>query len=228
MTELLQKKIHNNFTRIHTLSNWADTDNIYFQPKETNEQILKYRLESKIVFSYAGSIGRCQGIVKLLDLIGNLEYNDNIHFLFFGKGVALNSFTEQISKNKNQKLITYAGFIITEDKKYFINACDIAIISLLDGMIGLNFPSKTYNIMASGHPILFLGKPDSEIAKMIISYDIGWVCSFSDLKMFQQIVNKILIRPDMIRMKGIKARKIAEDYFAKEKILNQYVEVLKI
>jgi glycosyltransferase involved in cell wall biosynthesis len=224
MTEILKEKVHNNFSKIYTIPNWADVENIYFQAKETNDIILKYGLESKIVFSYAGTIGRCQGIDNLLDLIDNIDYNNSIHFLFFGKGVAINSFKKQILKNRNQKLITYAGFIVTEDRKNLINACDIAIISLLDGMTGLNFPSKTYNILASGHPILFVGKEDSELAKMICTFDIGWVCALSDSTRFQKIINEILNNPVNIRLKGEKARRIAEKYFAKEDILKLYYE----
>jgi glycosyltransferase involved in cell wall biosynthesis len=228
MTNLLKLKVQNSLTKIFTIPNWADTDNIYFQSKESNEIIQQHCLESKIVFSYAGTIGRCQGINKLLDLIDKLEYSNDIHFLFFGKGVEINSFLKKLSFNKNQKLITYAGFIITEDKKRFINACDIAIISLLDEMKGLNFPSKTYNILASGHPILFVGNEESELARMISNNDIGWICHSSDASKFQKIVYEILSMPAMIKYKGDKARKIAEEHFSKKEILKQYCEAIKM
>jgi glycosyltransferase involved in cell wall biosynthesis len=224
MTELLRTKIHNNFSRIFTIPNWADIDNIYFQPKETNDIVLKYELESKIIFSYAGTIGRCQGLDKLLELIDKLDNNNGIHFLFFGKGVALNQFKKHILSNRNQKLITYAGFIVTENRNIFINACDVAIISLLDSMTGVNFPSKTYNILASGHPILFVGNENSELAKKIKAFNIGWVCASSDSKMFQKIINEILNHPADVRLKGVNYRTIAEKYFAKKDILEKYYE----
>ena len=224
MTQNLKNKINNGSPKIYTIPNWADTDNIYFQKKETNEIILEHGLASKIIFSYAGTIGRCQGIEKLLDLIDTIDYNNKIHFLFFGKGVAIKSFEKQISQNKNQKLITYGGFIVTGDRKLFINACDVAIISLLDGMTGLNFPSKTYNILASGHPILFVGKEDSELAEMIKTFDIGWVCGSSDETGFQKIINEIIYNPAIVGTKGKAARSIAEKHFAKEDILKKYYE----
>jgi glycosyltransferase involved in cell wall biosynthesis len=224
MTQILKNKMRDGSPKIFTIPNWADTVNIYFQKKETNEIILKHGLVSKIVFSYAGTIGRCQGIEKLLDLIDKIDYNSAIHFLFFGKGIATKSFEKQISQNRNQKLITYGGFIVTEDRKTFINACDVAVISLLDGMTGLNFPSKTYNILASGHPILFVGKEDSELAEMIKTFDIGWVCGSADAAGFQKIINEILHNPADLRIKGEAARTIAEKHFAKKDILKQYYE----
>lgn len=91
-------------------------------------------------------------------------------------------------------------------------------------MTGLNFPSKTYNILASGHPILFVGNEDSELAEMIKTYDIGWVCGSSDKAGFQKIINEILHNPANVRTKGERARTIAEKQFAKEDILKQYYE----
>ena len=124
-------------------------------------------------------------------------------------------------------MITFGGFIVTDDRKDFINACDVAIISLLEDMTGMNFPSKTYNIMASGHPVFFIGKEDCELAKMIKSFDSGWVCSSSNPIKFQQIINEIVDHPAEIIEKGKKAREAAEKHFAKEDILDRYMEVFK-
>jgi glycosyltransferase involved in cell wall biosynthesis len=225
MTENLQRKIHNPKTKISTIPNWADTENIYFSAKEKNEIIQRYDLQKRTVFSYAGTIGRCQGLEQLLDLIDTFDHNEGVHFLFFGKGVAEESFKKKISENRNKDLITYAGFISTTDRKDFINACDVAIISLLEGMTGLNFPSKTYNIMASGHPILFAGNEESELAGMIKEHDIGWVCSLSDPVRFSRIIYEAAGNPSEVRRKGERARIMAEKYFNKEIILNKYLEV---
>jgi hypothetical protein len=78
--------------------------------------------------------------------------------------------------------------------------------------------------LASGHPILFVGKEDSELAEMINTFDIGWVCGSSDAIRFQKIINEILNNPACLRIKGEAARKTAEKYFAKEDILKQYYE----
>ena len=38
----------------------------------------------------------------------------------------------------------------------FLNACDVSILSLVPGMLGLAVPSRTYNLMAAGKPIIAL------------------------------------------------------------------------
>ena len=226
MTCLLKKKIRNNHSAIYTIPNYADTTGICFQPKLKNEIILQYNLQSKIVFSYAGTIGRCQGIEKLLNLIGKINIKDNVHFLFFGKGIGVDSFLKQIADNMNHDLITYAGFIVTEDRMKFLNACDIAIISLLEGMTGLNFPSKTYNIMSSGHPIMFVGNEKSELAELITGFNIGWVCNPNDHVRFESVLKEIISDPSEIKLRGDKARSVAEKYFSKKEILDKYYEAI--
>ena len=55
----------------------------------------------------------------------------------------------------------------------YINACNIAIVSLSKGMKGLGVPSKIYNNLAAGKPILYIGEENSEIAMMIKEDNIG-------------------------------------------------------
>lgn len=158
-------------------------------------------------------------------LIEQIEYNDNIHFLFIGKGVAINLLTQIV--NENRKMVSYAGFFPEKDKNDFSNACDISIISLLEGMNGVSVPSKTYNILASGHPILYIGNEDSEIATLVKEHDVGWVCNPLNFNKFREIINEVLSNPIRIKIKGEKARLIAEKFYCKEKILSQYVSVFK-
>ena len=41
----------------------------------------------------------------------------------------------------------------------FLNACDIAMISLIPGMKGAGVPSRMYNAMAAGKPIIAITEP---------------------------------------------------------------------
>lgn len=225
MTQLLKDKMINNQLHIITIPNWTDINEIHFQDKKNNKIISKYNLEAKIVFTYAGTIGRAQGINNLIRLIEQIDFNNEIHFLFIGKGVATNLLTQ--NNNKIGNMISYAGYFPEEDKKVLLNACDVAIISLLEGMKGVSVPSKTYNILATGHPILFIGDEESEIATLVKQHDIGWVCNSTDSKRFKKIINEILSAPLSIKIKGEKARYLAEKSFSKDLILNKYLSVFE-
>jgi colanic acid biosynthesis glycosyl transferase WcaI len=48
-------------------------------------------------------------------------------------------------------------------------------MALLPGMLGVSVPSRSYNILAAGKPILGVLNRESEIALMIEEEGIGWV-----------------------------------------------------
>ena len=93
-------------------------------------------------------------------------------------------------------------------------ACHIAIVTLQDGMYGLGVPSKTYNILASGRPILYFGPPNSEVDRLIQEEGIGysgWPHTWN--------------REELVAM-GMKARKLAERDYSEKKILQKYMDCL--
>jgi hypothetical protein len=54
-----------------------------------------------------------------------------------------------------------------------LNASDIALIALSAGMSGVSVPSRMYNIMAAGKPIITVADGDSELALVISEEDAG-------------------------------------------------------
>ena len=62
-----------------------------------------------------------------------------------------------------------------------MNACDVSILSLESGMLGLAVPSRTYNIMAAGKPVIALVSSRSETAKVVLEEGIGWVIEPGDV-----------------------------------------------
>ena len=93
-------------------------------------------------------------------------------------------------------------------------ACDIALVTLQEGMYGLGVPSKTYNILASGRPILFLGPKDSEIDLLVREKGIGY-CGWPE-----QWDRTVLVEM------GKKARVLAETEYSESVILNRFLKAI--
>jgi hypothetical protein len=51
----------------------------------------------------------------------------------------------------------------------------VQIVSLRENWTGTVVPSKFFGALAIGRPVLFLGSPDSAIAKWITELRVGWV-----------------------------------------------------
>lgn len=81
-------------------------------------------------------------------------------------------------------------------------------------MYGLGVPSKTYNLLAAGKPVLFLGPKNSEIYRLIQSHDIGWAFDWNEADQLIQLINKWSIQDlPAIEARGNKARELVESTF---------------
>lgn len=108
----------------------------------------------------------------------------------------------------------------------FLNACDVAIITLTEGMYGLGVPSKSYNIMATGKPILFIGDKNSEIAICIKEYDLGWVVEPNNPIELKNVIEQIYSKRNLLFEYRQRVRSVAETVFAKDIILEKYFQIL--
>ncbi|MBO5805181.1 MAG: glycosyltransferase family 4 protein [Bacteroidales bacterium] len=219
MTEVIKTKI-NNSKPITKITNWADIDDVSLMNKKETKLYAEYKEELKdnIVFMFAGNLGKAQGLDNYLEAI-NITSNINVRFLFVGAGAK----SEDIkSFSKSNDKVVFAGFRNRSEQNDFLNACDIGVVTLADGMFGLGVPSKSYNLMATGKPILYIGDYRSEIADCIKRYNIGWVVEPNNPHALKEMIEAILKHPEEIHTKGIVAKKVANEVFAKPVVLEKY------
>lgn len=200
MAEVLEGKVSgfhvsgSKSPKITIIENWADIDGIKPQPF----------LEGKIVLQYAGNIGRVQGLDKVIERL-----TPDVEFHIYGTG----SMEESLQK-MNHPQVFFHGPYFRSQQNEVLAACDIAVVTLQDGMYGLGVPSKTYNILASGRPVLFLGPKDSEIDLLVREKGIGY-CEWPSAWNKQELAAM-----------GVRAREVAENEYSETRILNKFIDAI--
>ena len=195
MAEVLEQKVGKRGNpKITIIENWADIDNIKPQPFP----------DGKIVLEYAGNIGRVQGLDKVMDMLP-----EDVELHFYGTGAM-----EEKLKEKKQKNVFFHGSYFRSQQNEVLAACDIALVTLQEGMYGLGVPSKTYNILASGRPILFFGPKDSEIDLLIREKGVGY-CGWPE-KWDKATLTEM----------GRKARTLAESEYSEIVILDKFLKAI--
>ena len=220
MKDVISQKIKNPDDKIEIIENWCNHNDIKPINKNETEIIKKYKLENKVVFSFVGNFGLVQGIENLLEA-ASLVTNKDFVLLFIGNGAKKDKITEFIENNKKNNVI-YAGEFPPYEKQMFLNACDISIMSLNSSMYGLGVPSKSYNNMAVGKPLLYVGDKKSEISRVIDENEIGWICESSNSKELAKTIDLICSKKSDFSSIGRKSRETLKKFFSKEVIMNKY------
>jgi glycosyltransferase involved in cell wall biosynthesis len=222
MQEFIQKKT-NNKKDIFLIENWCDYKKIIPMKKEDNSIIKRFNLENRIVFSFVGNFGLVQGIENLLNA-ASLVKNEEFVLLFIGDGGEKRKI-ENFIENNHRDNVLYAGKYPGSEENMFLNACDVAIVSLNDSMYGLGVPSKSYYNMAAEKPLLYVGHKNTEIAKVINDNSIGWICESSNSQQLADLIDKICEEKINFSLLGKKSRDILIKYYSEEIILNKYKKI---
>ena len=223
MQDVILRKLGNNKnrTQVAIIENWAQ--NMVRPNHKSIEQLLSV---PKIDLQYAGNVGRVQGLQNLVKIFYSVN-NSDIRLSIWGDGAVKGELEKYVNDNNVNNVIFWRSYS-REEQNMVLNNCDLAIVTLADGMYGLGVPSKSYNIMAAGKPILFIGDLNSEIALMIKEYGIGYCFDSKDINGISAFLISLhdTSREDLYK-KGIKARQIAETNFSEKEILKKFLNEIQ-
>lgn len=223
MAEIVEAKIGSSYkSKIKIIENWSELSIV--EPILRNlSYIPKLGLENNIVFEYAGNIGRAQGLVEFVEAC-KLVNNNKVHFLFAGAGALSSVIGMQLSNIKNSTLL---GRYSRIEQGIILGSCDIALVLLGRGMYGLGVPSKVYNIMAAGKPILYIGPKDSEVYRLINDHHIGWAFDWDNINKVIDFINSIRDSDLKEAIKiGLNARRVAEKFYNEAIAMKKFESVI--
>lgn len=187
MKQLVYQKTGKN--NISIVPNWIDADDIVIQAKHDNDLLnqLGWHNSSDVIFQFFGNIGRVQGLDILIQAINLMKEIDNAKFIFIGNGAYVEELEKSINK-LNRKNVIYYGGLEQSKMSTGLNACDISIVTLAEGMLGLGVPSKAYYTMAADKLIFAVMDKESEVYGMVNDNNIGWTVEPYNV---QDIANKL-------------------------------------
>ncbi len=150
---------------------WTDIVFLKPIPKEENSFISQNNLENKFIVMYSGNLGLNNGLAILLEAAKKIK-NPNIHILIIGEGIGKHA----LQKKAKELLLQNVSFLNWQPAAtlpYSLAAADIAVVTLplLSG--NNSIPSKFFNYLAVGSPILGISPEKSDLADLISTYDVG-------------------------------------------------------
>lgn len=176
MAALVRSKLRpDGSDRVTVIPNWSADEVLSSRLTGINPMLRDANLESKFVVQYAGNMGMVHDLECLVEAATRLrDIDPDVHFLFIGAGVKKAWLTEQVLRARLTN-VTIVPPKPRSEEPTFLRACDLSVMSLVPGMAGVGVPSRLYNVLAAGKPVIAAVDDESEPARVVREEQIGWV-----------------------------------------------------
>ncbi len=227
MRELLKAKTAGLDVPISVIQNWAELETVEPRPRAENALLKELGLFDRFVLLYAGNMGYPNDIETILAAakVLNGDPRSRFHFIFLGAGVKLSHIKKFIADNGLSN-ITLLEPRPRSEQIVFLNACDAGLVSLVPKMKGVSTPSRTYNILAAGKPIVGITESGSEVDLVIKDDNVGVNVEPGDVDGLLAGLKKLATDPESLAEMGERARISACEKYSLKTALAAYRRAL--
>ena len=212
--------------KLKVVPNWVDT-NLLKPLTKKNHVSNRYSLNGKFVVMYSGiiSLSSYLTLEKVLEAANLLREERDLRFVITGEGLKKPELVKKAAELGLEN-VTFLPFQPYKDLPYLLATSDVLLVPLDREKTQLSVPSKLYNYIAVGRPILGLTHNQSEVARIIKEADCGLN---AEPEKIDAISEKIMMlkdsKEDCLKY-GKNARKYCVENYSKDKVLSLYENII--
>lgn len=213
-------------SKIKVIPIWTHIERFGHIDKEKNLFLIEKNLQNKFLVLYSGNMGYTHDVDIMVDIAGLMTSYKDVLFIFIGDGLKKKILQEKVKRETLDNCLFFpwqpAEFI-----HYSLAAGDIGFVSLNEQTALASVPSKTFNLMASGVPILSISPKESELSYLLNKYSNGKNFERTDnLELIKEFILTLRNNPELYAQMSLNSKKGAEDFSVKnaqlfEKYLSQ-------
>jgi glycosyltransferase involved in cell wall biosynthesis len=211
--------------RVRIIENWADADVIEPLAPAVSRCRQTLGLSERFVVGYSGNLGRAHDYRTILDAASRLVDEKGIAFLMTGGGANMTRLRDEAVRRGLTNLM-FQPYQPRELLSDSLSAADVHMTCLLPTLEGLIVPSKFYGILAVGRPVLFIGDPDGELARIIRLTRCGAVVSCGDGAALAAAIVDLKAHPDEVCEQGSRARRLFVETYTADRAADQWRAML--
>jgi colanic acid biosynthesis glycosyl transferase WcaI len=136
----------------------------------------RYRpAHARFVVGLSGNLGFTHDPVTVLDAAVRLLKDDpGIHFLLSGWGIGFEQL-KALQSETSLPNVTVLERVPEKNLEEFLAAADVWLIPYRPNVAGVSVPSRFYNLLAVGRPVIIISEPGAEVALTLREHALGWV-----------------------------------------------------
>ncbi len=172
---------------------------------------------------YAGLHGLAQGLELLVAAAASLPSSANLEMILMGDGPTKASVVDRVRAQQIPR-VRFLGSRPHGDMPAILATADVLLVPLLRYIPGA-VPSKLYEAMASGRPVILIG--EGEAARIVREHDAGIVVAPGDLGGLVQALRILSSDADLRGRLGANGRAAAVRFFERSRVAATLIELLE-
>jgi glycosyltransferase involved in cell wall biosynthesis len=181
-------------------------------------------LAGKFVVGYIGNIGLAQRLDTVLEAAEQLP-NEPVTFLLLGEGVDKQRLMA-LARARRLENVRFLGGVPRHQVPSVLATCDALLVILRDDpLFKIIIPSKTYEYMAAGKPIVC--SVGGEAAALVVESRCGLPVRPSDGGALAEGVRLLLADPSRRRALGGAGAACARARFARSELMDAYANLVE-
>jgi colanic acid biosynthesis glycosyl transferase WcaI len=213
--------------RVRIVPNWADTTSVVPMPTVDSVTRRRIALDGRFVIGYSGNLGRAHEFETLIGAARLLRTDPRFAFLITGGGAKAEAVRNSV-QSLGLDSFFFQSYQPAELLSDSLAAADAHFVSLLPALEGLIVPSKIYGILAAGRPVVFVGDPGSDLAKLVREQRCGVVVAVGDSEGLAAELRALRDDPGRLESMGTRARELALARYTKEHAVAEWFALLDV
>ena len=158
--------------KIRFIPNWAT---LVPAPRPvTPDNPFRKAIAARFIVGLSGNLGFTHDPEIVFEAARLLKDETDIHFLLSGWGIGFERL-QQLQAAANLSNVSFVGRVEDSELEAFLASADLWIIPYRKDVAGVSVPSRFYNLLAVGRPVVLVSEPEAEAALTVVENGLGWV-----------------------------------------------------
>jgi colanic acid biosynthesis glycosyl transferase WcaI len=136
-------------------------------------------IAARFIVGLSGNLGFTHDPVVVFEAARLLRDEPDIHFLLSGWGIGFDRL-KQMQADAELPNVTLAERVPESQLDAFLSAANVWLIPYRKDLAGVSVPSRFYNLLAIGRPVIMVSEAGAEAALTLTEHRLGWVVEPGD------------------------------------------------
>ncbi|WFU75731.1 glycosyltransferase family 4 protein [Bradyrhizobium sp. CB2312] len=158
--------------KIRFIPNWAT---LTPAPRPiTSDNPFRKAISARFIVGLSGNLGFTHDPEIMFEAARLLRGEPDIHFLLSGWGIGFERL-KQLQAEARLANVSFVARVEDAELEAFLASANLWIIPYRKDVAGVSVPSRFYNLLAVGRPVVLVSEPEAEAALTVVENELGWV-----------------------------------------------------